>query len=75
MMDDEEWAWFEPFNHLATEMIQNMHSLYVLVYPSPIKDSIDLNFPFWQIILPFPLILWDVEGENDGCGGSFVADE
>ena len=26
-MDDEEWAWFEPFNHLATEMIQNMHSL------------------------------------------------
>ena len=27
MMDGEEWAWFEPFNHLATEMIQNMHSL------------------------------------------------
>ena len=47
MMDGEEWAWFEPFNHLATEMIQNMHSLSLgRSVPKPIKDSIDLNFPF-----------------------------
>ena len=42
MMDGEEWAWFEPFNHLATEMIQNMHSLCLGL---SVSNSIDLNFP------------------------------